>query len=386
MNIVYLVPHFCPYHYLFCAQLKNMGANVLGIGDASYDSLQPELKSGLTEYYRVDKMTSYDQLLKACGYFTHSYGKLDRIESHVWHSMEIEARLRTDFNIPGMNARHITRFTRRNQTRKCFQNAGMNIPKGKVFKNAETIRDFVRKTGYPIVLKPDRCLDAAKVLRIDNDMEMKTFLAYPPPMKYLMEAFIQGELCSFDGLVDRNGAIVFQTAQVFNHGILEIAANDLDLFYYSLRELPEDLEKAGRQVIRAFDIRERFFHIEFIRTPDQRLFGLSAGDRPRFCLSVDMFNYSNNIDLYREWANIVIRSRFSSAYSRPYHSAYIGRRLNKNYTRAHREIMQAYGYLIVHHAPISPGFSPIMGNYGYIANSPDLSEIQAVSNFIQETA
>ena len=56
MNIVYISPHFPPNYFLFCVNLKKLGANVLGIGDAAYDNLRPELKEGLTEYYRVDDM------------------------------------------------------------------------------------------------------------------------------------------------------------------------------------------------------------------------------------------------------------------------------------------------------------------------------------------
>ena len=46
-------------------------------------------------------MHSYDQLVRACGYFTHRYGKLNRVDSHTEYWMETEARLRTDFNIFG---------------------------------------------------------------------------------------------------------------------------------------------------------------------------------------------------------------------------------------------------------------------------------------------
>ena len=46
-------------------------------------------------------MHNYDELLRACGYFTHRYGKIDRLDSHTEYWMETEARLRTDFNVPG---------------------------------------------------------------------------------------------------------------------------------------------------------------------------------------------------------------------------------------------------------------------------------------------
>ena len=38
------------------------------------------------------------------------------------------------------------------------------------------------------------------------------------------------------------------------------------LYYYSLRDIPEPLEKIGRECLMAFEVRERFFHIEFFQT------------------------------------------------------------------------------------------------------------------------
>ena len=64
MNHVYLSPHFPPNYHNFCAHLRRLGVNVLGIADEPYDALLPELRDSLTEYYRVDDMHSYDQLLR----------------------------------------------------------------------------------------------------------------------------------------------------------------------------------------------------------------------------------------------------------------------------------------------------------------------------------
>ena len=41
---------------------------------------------------------------------------------------------------------------------------------------------------------------------------------------------------------------------------MEAVNADEDLFYHSLREIPADLEEAGRRAVAAFDLRERFFH------------------------------------------------------------------------------------------------------------------------------
>ena len=107
MNCIFLSPHFPPQYHRFCQQLKVPGANVLGIGDAPYDELSPAVRSSLTEYFRVDRMADYEELLRACGYFTHKYGKIDRIDSLNEFWLSTEARLRDDFNVFGLRQKDI---------------------------------------------------------------------------------------------------------------------------------------------------------------------------------------------------------------------------------------------------------------------------------------
>ena len=40
MNFIFVSPMFPETYWLFCDRLKANGANVLGIGDAPYDSLK----------------------------------------------------------------------------------------------------------------------------------------------------------------------------------------------------------------------------------------------------------------------------------------------------------------------------------------------------------
>jgi hypothetical protein len=110
MNVVFVSPHFPPNWYLFAMALHDQGANVLGLADAPYEELRPELRDALGAYYRVGDMNDYDQLVRALGYLTHQHGKLDRLDSLNEWWLETEARLRTDFNIPGITTAEMARM------------------------------------------------------------------------------------------------------------------------------------------------------------------------------------------------------------------------------------------------------------------------------------
>ena len=99
MNFVYISPQFPKTNWEFCDRLKKNGVNVLGIADIEYDQLDEKLKNALTEYYKVSSLENYDDVLKAIGFFTHKYGKIDWIESNNEYWLANDAKLRTDFNV-----------------------------------------------------------------------------------------------------------------------------------------------------------------------------------------------------------------------------------------------------------------------------------------------
>jgi biotin carboxylase len=246
-------------------------------------------------------------------------------------------------------------------------------------------RRLAQETGYPLVAKPDGGVGAAATFKIHSDRELDAFFAQKPDVEYIIEEFIQGQICTFDGLTDRSGNPVFYTSHQYSQGIMETVNDQLDIYYYSLRDIPKDLEEAGRRTLKAFDVRERFFHFEFFRTqPDNQIVALEVNIRPPGGLTTDMFNYANDINIYREWANIVMFDKFTAEYTRPYHCCYVGRRFQNTYKHSHEHILQAIGPRLVHHEQINSTFGVALGDYGYLARSPEIKEIHQIAQFILE--
>lgn len=385
MNYIHLSPHFPPNYYLFSVHLSRLGVNVLGLADEPYELLRPELRGALAEYYRVDDLHNYDQLLRACGHFTHRYGKLDRVDSHTEYWMETEAYLRTDFNIPGPKVENLEALKRKSRMKRVFAHAGVAVARGEVIHTIQHARRFIDQVGYPVVAKPDVGVGAANTFRIGDAKELERFFATKPPVDYMMEEFVEGPISTFDGLTDKEGNLVFFSSLRYNRNIMEVVNEDDDIYFYTLREIPADLEESGRRVLKAFDVRERFFHFEFFRSDrDGRLIALEVNMRPPGGPTVDLWNYANEIDMYWEWANIVVNNRFVEDYIRKYHGCYVSRKYNKNYAHSHEEIMDAFGHCIAHQMEMPTVFSLAMGNYAYLIRTPDLAEAIAAAEFIQE--
>ena len=93
MNVVFISPNFPVYFYNFCRRLKERGVNVLGIGDCRYDELPEHTIHSLNEYYKVDSLEDYEDVYRACAYFTWKYGKIDWIESENEYWLELDVMI-----------------------------------------------------------------------------------------------------------------------------------------------------------------------------------------------------------------------------------------------------------------------------------------------------
>jgi len=332
-------------------------------------------------------MHNYDELLRATGFFTHRYGKIDRVDSQNEYWLETEACLRTDFNVYGIKNDGIARVKRKSLMKETFIKAGVPVAAGKLAPNITQARKFAREVGYPLVAKPDIGVGAAKTYKIESNAGLEAFFAEKPDVSYIMEEFIDGEIDTFDGLTDQDGNLVFSNSLKFNQGIMETVNQDELIYYYSLREIPYDLDEAGRRVLKAFDLRERFFHFEFFRTrAEGKLVALEVNIRPPGGLTMDLMNYANDIDLYKEWAHVVVHNRFTAEVTRKYFCAYIGRKKNRGYAHSHEQILEAFGEMLVQHEPMSGVFSAALGDYGYLVRSPDLEDITEMTRYIHELA
>ena len=126
MNFIFISPQFPQTFWNFCDRLKKNGVNVLGIGDSPYDNLAQNVKDSLTEYYYLPTLEDYDGVFRAVAFFSFKYGKIDWLESNNEYWLELDARLRTDFNITsGVKSEEIEKFKSKAQMKKWYERERM---------------------------------------------------------------------------------------------------------------------------------------------------------------------------------------------------------------------------------------------------------------------
>jgi hypothetical protein len=331
-------------------------------------------------------MQRHDDLVRALGYLTFRHGKLDRLDSMSEFWLETEARLRDDFNVFGLRTADMARFKRKSEMKKVYLQVGMAAARGRICQTRDSLRALVAEVGYPVVAKPDTGVGAAQTFKLESDLELEAFLAAKPPIDYIVEEFVDAPLVTYDGLTDRQGRVVFDASLEFDRGIMDVVNQDSEMAYTAIRDIPPDLVEAGRALVQAFGVRERFFHFEFFRLPAGGLVALEINVRPPGGYTVDMWNYQNDLDLYREWGNLLVHGRLEARATRPYFVTWIGRKDRFQYAWSAEELRQRLGPLLVHHARVEDIFARAIGNEGFILRSPELEPLLEASAAIREKA
>jgi len=386
MNFIFYSVHFPEINTEFSHHLRQFGVNVLGIGDTEYHNLNDRLKSSLTEYYKINDLENYDEALRAVGYFTHKYGKIDRFESLNEHWLELEAMIRTDFNITGVKAGQVKDIRQKSRMKHFFNKSGVKAIPFLDKINKVKVQNFVETYGYPIIVKPDKGSGAYMTYRISNEQELDHFFHNAPPdIDFIVEEFVDGIIMTYDGLIDLFGNILFESGTICEKSIMDAVNTDDHVYYINLAALPDDVREAGRKIIKAFDIGERFFHIElFMRKDNGEILALEVNMRPPGAWITDAINYTYDMDIYREWANMIVNGHIDRPYKGKYYTAYASRKNHKIYRNDHEAILQHLDGKLVKHAAIAPVFSRAMGNYAYQFRSESKEEVEQMIRFIQE--
>lgn len=391
MNFVYISPSFPKNFYQFCNRLKLNGVTVLAIADTPYDQLSEELKNSIDDYYQVYSMENYDEMIKAMGYFIFHYGHIDWLESNNEYWLEQDAKLRTDFNITtGIHTNHIEDIKCKSKMKKFYEEAGIKTARYHLVTNLDEGLQFIEKVGYPVVVKPDNGVGAAKTYKISNQDELENFYQEEHVTQYIMEEFVNGLIISYDGIANLDKDIIFETSHVFPNPIMDVVNDQSSMYYYSLREIPYDLKQAGHACVKAFYTAGRCFHMEFFKLLEDKeglgkkgdIIGLEVNLRTPGGYTPDMMNFANDIDVYQIYADMVTKGYSEYDHHRPYHCVYCGRRDGITYTHSHEDIISQYHFDLVMCERMPDILSGAMGNFTYTARFENMEQVDAFVQYV----
>ena len=387
-NVVFISPNFPTNYWQFCRELKNNGMNVLGIGDQPYAELSENLKGSLNEYYKVSSLENYDEVYRAVAFLIFKHGRIDWLESNNEYWLERDAQLRTEFHITsGFQIEDIPRIKYKSKMKEYYTKVGLPVARYHlVDDDIEKCRDFLKKVGYPVVVKPDNGVGAANTYKLKCDEDLVHFMAdRPRDVPYIMEEFVHAEVNSYDAIIDSKGEPLFETGNVTPMSVMDIVNDQDNSIYYIVKDLPEDTRKAGRDTVKSFGVKSRFVHFEFFRlTQDQeglgkkgQIMALEVNMRPCGGFTPDMINFAHSTNVYKIWADMIAYDSSMMPVGEHNFCGFVGRRDGKNFKLSHDELMAKYGKQMKMVDRIPDALSGAMGNQMYVANFPTEEEMTA---------
>lgn len=376
-NFVFVSPNFPESYWQFCSELKKNGMRVLGIGDCPYFELRQELRDALDDYYKVSNLENYDEVFRAVAFLTYKFGKIDWLESNNEYWLERDAALRTAFHITtGLQTEDMDRIKRKSAMKAYYKKAGIPTARYHLVDQRADALAFAHAVGYPVIVKPDNGVGANNTYRLESDQDLEHFFETKDSSIYIMEEFVNGEVRTYDGIIDSKGEPLFETGNVTPESVMDIVNNNDNSLYYIVKELSPEMREIGRRTVKAFDVKSRFVHLEFfVLKEDQKglgkkgdIIGLEVNMRPAGGYTPDMYDYSNETNVYKLWADMVVFDKITLPTDRPHHfCAFCGRRDGKRFVMDHNAIVAKYGKNLKMSGRIPKALSGAMADQMYMA-------------------
>ena len=392
MNVIFISPHFPLYFYNFCDRLKERGVNVLGIGDGAYNDISEQTKNSLTEYYKVSNLENYDEVYRACAYFTMKYGKIDWIESQNEYWLELEATLRNEFNVTtGTKIQNMSSMKYKSKMKAVYESVGVPTARYLLVNDYNEVKEFANSVGYPVIVKPDNGVGASSTYKLKSDEELDYFFATKDSyVQFIIEEMVPGHVETFDGITNSNKDILIATSHVMLNSIMDNVNEASDTAFYSQPVEGLDLYEIGSKVVRAFDTRSRYFHFEFFRLDQDKeglgkkgdIVGLEVNMRAPGAYMPDMTNFAYDVDVYTMWADMLIYDKCFYDLKRKYWVAYTGRREGFGYAHNYDQIRENYGDAISLETDVPEALAAAMGNHVFIVRATTQEQLFEMIRFI----
>ena len=393
-NFIIISPHFPETYYRFAEALKYNGFRVLGVGDASYFELPQELRNCLDEYYCCYDMENFENEKRAVICFRNKYGVIDYLESNNEYWLERDSWLRNDFNIPnGVRPDELKYWQHKSLMKELYKKAGVKAADYILVSDPERMFKFIEKVGYPVFAKPDIGVGASDDYKIEKSEDVYEFFAKKDPnIAYICEQYVTGNIVSFDGICDNEGNVVFCASNVFPPSVADVVKEGRDLFYYTAKDVPADLKKVGLKVIKAFNVKQRFFHLEFFRlTKDipnlgkvNDIVALETNMRPAGGYTPDLINFSQSVNCYQIYADVMAFNENRQDMSmEKYFAACASRRDWVSYANDDNSIYEKYRNNICASGRYPDVLSSAMGNRFFMAKFKTLKEVEEFQEYCE---
>jgi biotin carboxylase len=372
MRALFLGPSYPQEMQQFTRGLAEVGVEVVGVGDTPTAALPAALRRNLAAYLEVPRILDEDDVIERLSAWLRGR-EVDRVLTNWEPTVELAARLRERWGVPGMSLDTVRGFRDKQLMKERVAAAGIRVPRAERVTRTpgddagrahRAVREAAERVGFPLILKPIAGAGSADTYMCREGAALDELILRTAHVRELsVEEYIEGEEFTYDTIcVD--GEPVYENVAQYLPKPLEARSEEwISPVIITVRDLSQAKIQAGvelgRQVLKALNMGDGFTHMEWFYTPaGEAVFG-EIGCRPGGARLVDQMNYTSDIDLFREWARAVCWKSFEASTERKYNCGIIFKRA-KGRGRITRilgleQFKARYGRFVVEDELLRPG-------------------------------
>ena len=392
MNFVFVSPNFPKIYSHFVKALSQRGITVLGIGDTPKEQINDELKNYLTEYCFVSDLSNLTWMKNTLDYLENKYGEISYIESNNEYWLMSDSKLREYKKVKnGFYPNDMDKIKYKSKMKQYFNKAGVKTARYTLSENLNELKEFAQEVGYPLFAKPDNGVGASDTFKIKNETDLIEFLKNKPNEQYIIEEYMNGEITTFDGIVDGNSAPLLMYNESFPIPVANVVNDDIDDFYYANMDMDPSFRETGIKVVKAFEIKKRCFHIEFFKLLEDKtglgkkgdILGLEVNMRSPGGDTPELLSIALDDSYYECYADIIAYDKINKDLNKKHFIAISVSRKNRfKYIHSLEEINENYKDFLVEHGYYDKAIALCMGDEYFMAKFNNVNDALSFKNFV----
>jgi hypothetical protein len=324
-HVAFVAPHFLEntnrYVNAF-AQLPGVRLSVISEDPAS--ALPHALAERISGHHRVGSIGDGAQLARACKQLQRSVGPIDRLSGALEQLQLPMAQARGLAGIPGMSSEIARRFRDKDRMKEVLRASGVPVARSALVSSLEELKGFVRKVGFPIIVKPQAGLGAKATHRVEDEAdlegleEMGLQPTHSRPLQ--VEQFVRAREHTCE-TVSIHGKSVWRSGTRYFPTPLEVLEKPW-VQYCVL--LPREVEAPWTSfapindaALEALYGKDRevtgtaLTHMEWFLCDDGAMLVNEVGARPPGVQIMPLMSITHGVDMISKWAELIAFDRFT---------------------------------------------------------------------------
>jgi biotin carboxylase len=318
-TVVFVVPFFMEATLRFVSGTARLPDIRLGVvSQDPLERLPEDLRARIAAHWRVGNALDAQQIADAVAGLERQIGRAERLIGSLEQLQVPLAQVRAHLGLPGLSVQAAENFRDKSTMKRMFERAGVPCARHQLAASDTEAIDFVRRVGFPVVVKPPAGAGAINTFRLENAAQLEEYLVRHAPdaaRPTLFEEFLQGEEHSFDS-VCIDGRLVWYSISRYLPAPLTVLENPWIQWCVLLpREVagPEyaDIRAVAHPALQALGLDTGMTHMEWFRRSQGGLAISEVAARPPGAQFTSLISYACDCDFYRAWPRLMVYEEFT---------------------------------------------------------------------------